>query len=370
MKGQWLGRLEGNDPNGEPGRGFAIVDLDDEGDSLRGTASYFDDDVRLSGTLARLHFAQSEDTAFEADIVPLDRRGGLVPPGQLATLFPDTIHGTKAKLHLKKTATGLHVAFETDIGTKGAGLLHQSNPSATSVLTPLPEVKTWREFTQFVTSFPVNRRFMFRGQPCTKKLRTSFHRTRRSDLDRFMQNDVPILHRHLTPVVKHLFKLNDPFELGAFFNLIQHHGYPTPLLDWSYSPFIAAFFAFRERQTEAEASVRILVFDRQEWCKLPQYSNVTYLPPHLSVIELLGVENERMIPQQALTTLTNLDDIEDYIAAIETSSAKQFLQAIDLPASERPQALSELSMMGITAASLFPGLDGSCEAMRGQMFGH
>src|SRR5271154_7570521 len=36
------------------------------------------------------------------------------------------------------------------------------------------------------------------------------------------------------------------------------------------------------------------------------------------------------------------------------------MAAIDLPASARPQAMRDLAFMGITTASLFPGLDGAC----------
>ena len=38
---------------------------------------------------------------------------------------------------------------------------------------------------------------------------------------------------------------------------------------------------------------------------------------------------------------------------------KQFLQVIDLPLGERDLVIRELTLMGVTPGSLFPGLDGT-----------
>jgi hypothetical protein len=76
-----------------------------------------------------------------------------------------------------------------------------------------------------------------------------------------------------------------------------------------------------------------------------------------------------MVPQQALSSWSTLDDIETYIQAIEGSARKCYLQVIDLPVRERDHVLRELRLMGITQGSLFPGLDGACEDLRQRFFG-
>jgi hypothetical protein len=55
-----------------------------------------------------------------------------------------------------------------------------------------------------------------------------------------------------------IFKSNDPifnilgFSGSEFWIYLRHHGFPSPLLDWSKSPYIAAYFAFTNPWTPAE----------------------------------------------------------------------------------------------------------------------
>jgi len=74
-----------------------------------------------------------------------------------------------------------------------------------------------------------------------------------------------------------------------------------------------------------------------------------------------------MIPQQAASRVTNVDDIESYIQTKEFDG-KKYLWAIDLPVGDRKKVVRELAYMGITAGSLFPGLDGACEELAERNF--
>jgi hypothetical protein len=114
--------------------------------------------------------------------------------------------------------------------------------------------------------------------------------------------------------------------------------------------------------------VRIFMFDQRDWrSTYNQIPKVTSCPPHFSVQEFISIENERLIPQQSISSITNIDDIESYIRSKETPE-RRYLHVIDLPLSERPHVMRELSTMGITAGSLFPGLDGACEELKERNF--
>jgi len=118
-----------------------------------------------------------------------------------------------------------------------------------------------------------------------------------------------------------------------------------------------------------DAKVRIHVFANELWRNsFAQFPQMLFPGLHVSVIEFVAVENERLIPQQGVSTITNIDDIETYVKARESESKKIYLTAFDLPLHERNKVMSELSYMGITSGSLFPGLDGACEELRERNF--
>jgi hypothetical protein len=194
----------------------------------------------------------------------------------------------------------------------------------------------------------------------------------RADLRRFMNVDVQSLYRNLSGLTSHFFNLANPIENGAFYTLVQHHGYPTPLLDWTYSAYVAAYFAYRNLPKDKRTSndrVRIVIFDAELWkADYAQLQKITPASRHFSLISPLAINNTRLVPQQALLAISNVDDIEGYIAEREAVKGRTYLQAIDLPGSERRHVMQQLSMMGITAGSLFPGLDGACEQLREQNF--
>lgn len=356
MNGQWIGRFSGSSS------GIIIIELDDMGKHYEGWVYVYEDDPATVGIAAKITTPNKADTFnnLQLSLCPTELRQGISLP-------------SKAEVNMSYNGQTLKVDWKTDWETFGSSEITKTQAAAPSEYIPLSDVSNWELFKEFVNNLN-HRQFIFRGQSLTKRLRTSFHRTRRADLHKFIMQDIPTLHRHLSLRTSHIFNLEIGNENGAFFNLVQHHGYPTPLLDWTYSPFVSAFFAYHRlknsevEKAQSDEKVRIFIFDQELWRKdFNQVERLAPARPHFSVLEFIAINNERMIPQQAVSSVTNIDDIEAYIRSKETHE-KQYLRIIDLPKAERPKVMRELSTMGITAGSLFPGLDGACEELRERFF--
>ncbi|CAL77402.1 hypothetical protein BRADO3625 [Bradyrhizobium sp. ORS 278] len=360
MRGQWFGSFKGDN------EGTVTIELDDLGDHYDGMAYVFSRAPGVPGVAGRIRTKdKSRSFALQIPIEIITSNGTIVPWDAVKDNYKGApFDPLLTTIWSFEPGIGLEIQFHSASAGKGTANLLLSDGGRPPERQPLSTVNDWASFKRYALERDPAR-YVYRGQESnTWRLRTFFHRSGRSDLMRFIRSDINQLHAHLSSLTEHHFNLKDELEYAAFCNLVQHHGYPTPLLDWTRSPFIAAYFAFRRRRAD-DGNARIFIFDRREWQKDVARSHlVTATLPHFSLLDPLAIENRRMVPQQALSTVTNVDDIEEFIKFIETRNGKTYLEVIDLPLSERPQIIQELQLMGITAGSMFPGFDGACEQLR------
>ncbi|MFL5539450.1 MAG: FRG domain-containing protein [Longimicrobiaceae bacterium] len=141
---------------------------------------------------------------------------------------------------------------------------------------------------------------------------------------------------------------------SAAYALAQHHGLPTRLLDWSESPYIAAFFAFASIPAAAPEFVAIWALDTQNEVWGNDIGAV--------ILNVSGFGNERLRSQLGRFTLLkapsdSLDGFMMSIAGIENPLTK-----FVVPSKEARHALAEMEVMGISYSRIFPGLDGAARA--------
>ncbi|WP_215842939.1 FRG domain-containing protein [Acidithiobacillus montserratensis] len=263
---------------------------------------------------------------------------------------------------------GLRLNWKLPDGTEGQtdGLI--CNQSQESTLHT--DTLSWDDFHSLVNTNFFNRRYVFRGQPAHYRLRTSFHRTNRANIDRYYRENIPSLQRYISAIHPDFASLENDEKILSLLTLLQHHGYPTPILDWTLSPYIAAYFAFFYARSHEGDNVRILAFDRKGYsADFPQYNHISDMALHVSFFDTPALHNPRCIPQQSVSCISTIDDIEKYIEIQENTFNKRYLSVFSISRQETQKALNDLHLMGINHATLFPGLDGVCSYMKQAHFG-
>lgn len=228
---------------------------------------------------------------------------------------------------------------------------------------------SWVEYKAIAgRDIELNGAVIYRGQRLSSwGLVSSVHRTAlvRSipELKGYADYMLPRVHDALEAWVGRSWDLKNALGFAEFLAFLQHNGFPTPLLDWTESPYIAAYFAFEgvnhfKPQTE---DVAVFAFNQAAWSStFKQVYDFADFTPHVSVLRPRLVGNHKLAVQQGCFTVTNVLDVEQHIRLNENEHRK-FLTKYELDVRERPKVIRELSLMGISAIQLTPSVESVCK---------
>lgn len=212
-----------------------------------------------------------------------------------------------------------------------------------------------------------------------------------TSLDRLGGTEPPHTKAHLEAhILRNFIRYSRPYlpaeprDAWELLMIAQHHTVPTRLLDWSYSPLIAAHFAIRTASPGQDCAVWRLDWQRVHTAfKLPSLAllieDLRHLlgkeqaftpwdlfshssPAFACMIEPPSL-NARIIAQAAAFTLCSGTN-QSFDEFLHRHGIDDALTKFAIPASAVAHLSDQLDLAAVDERRLFPGLDGVAAALR------
>jgi len=249
-------------------------------------------------------------------------------------------------------------------------------------------INSWTEFDRELSKKHY-RKWIFRGQHnASWDLESSLHRAfedaqtihrissnKEKKLNKYEHEKV-MIDRFMCNAHLYLSNLPNKDDILSWLSLMQHHGAPTRLLDFTFSYYVALYFALENGEDNAAIYCinhqAIKNADDEEFNdkRSEMYANIFGESNDRETPFLLAFEpnfsNQRLLSQQGLFVAINTLDFtheESFIFyELDDDDVVKFI----IPKKLRYSGLRKLNQMNINSTNIYPGLDGFCKSLRRQ----
>jgi hypothetical protein len=200
--------------------------------------------------------------------------------------------------------------------------------------------------------------FLYRGQPVDKPLLPKIARPEARLVDPILEAEKSIFEDFKYTSLPYLDRIpNNPWD---WLSLAQHHGLFTRLLDWTWNPLAALWFAVKDPIQNTKEGV-VWIFSAKE----KDYANIENEDPFSGSRTKVFVPRDvsrRIVAQQAIFTVHKyIESKKKFIALERNMLYKKALKKVIVSPNDFSALTYDLDTCSINSSTLFPDMDGLCK---------